>query len=139
MQDSTVSTERKDNMRRFCIEAAFDCQDLKCRDVKVLDVRGLSPVCDYLLMATAASTRQMSSVANSLIEIGQKYDLPPMSPHKRGDMGNRWLALDLIDVIVHLFDEEARMYYDLDGLWGDAKEVKWFEEERPTDAKTSGD
>ena len=118
-------------MLRFCVEAAYECQDLRCRDVKVLDVRGKSPVCDFLLLATATSQRQTGSVGVSLVEIGQKYDLPPMSPHKRSDMGNRWLALDLVDVIVHLFDEEAREYYDLDGLWGDAKEVRWFDEPRP--------
>ncbi|MEL7237895.1 MAG: ribosome silencing factor [Planctomycetota bacterium] len=124
-------TDRQKTTLRFCVEAAYECADLKCTDVKVLDVRGLSPLCDFLLLATATSQRQMGSVAVEVAELAEKFDLPAVSPHKRSDAGNRWLAMDLVDAIVHLFDSEARDYYDLDALWGDAVEIRWFDEPRP--------
>ena len=71
----------------------------------------------------------MRAVAEQVVEAAEPYDLSPMSSFKRSEADDRWIALDLIDVVVHLFDEEARGFYDLDGLWGDTPEVKWFEHE----------
>lgn len=128
-----LSEERKarlERARQFCIEAAQLCADLKCRDVKVLNVTGISPMCDFFLLATGASPRQMRSVAMQLIELADKYDLDAMNPTKRHEGDERWIALDLVDVVAHLFAEDARLFYDLDNLWGDVPEVRWFDEER---------
>lgn len=128
-----LSEERKarlERARQFCVEAAQLCADLKCRDVKVLDVAGVSPMCDYFLLATGASPRQMRSVAEQVKELGEKYDLDAMNPTKRHEGDEQWIAIDLVDVVAHLFAEDARLFYDLDNLWGDVPEVRWSDEKR---------
>ena len=119
------SPERLEQARRFSVEAARLCADLKCRDVRVLDVTGLSPVCDFFVLATAASQRQMKAITRDVSELSLKFDLRPMSGMHRVEPNDRWHAIDLVDVIVHLFSEEARLFYDLDALWGDAPQVDW--------------
>jgi ribosome-associated protein len=113
-----------DGGRRFALEAARLAAATRCHNVAVLDVRGTSPVTDYLVLATGTSARQMKSVADELEEYGDKARSPVLS--RSGDDGtSNWIAIDFFDVVVHLFDQEARMYYDLDGLWGDADKVEW--------------
>jgi ribosome-associated protein len=85
----------------------------------VLDVRGLSPVCDFFVLASGTSARQMRTVADQIIELGEKQNAKPI--HTDGYEGESWVLVDFVDVIVHLFSDEARAYYDLDNLWGDAK------------------
>ena len=121
---------RRDEAVAFAVEAAQLCADLRCRDVKVLDVAGLSPVCDVFLIATGASSRQMVSVAMQVGDLARERDVTSLHSIKRGDGDERWIAIDLIDTVVHLFSDEAREYYDLDHLWGEAREVPWFNAER---------
>ena len=124
--DAPATTpEAADRARRFCVEAARLCSDLKCDNVRVLDVTGKSPVCDFFLLATGSSPRQLRSVAKRVDELADEHDLPSLNSVKRAEGGDRWTALDLVDVVVHLFDDEARDFYDLDGLWSDATEVRW--------------
>jgi ribosome-associated protein len=122
---SAQSPERLEQARRFSIEAARLCADLKCRDVRVLDVTGVSPVCDFFVIATAASHRQMKTITRDVAELSVRFDLRPMTGMHRSEPNDRWHAIDLVDVIVHLFSEEARHFYDLDALWGDAPQVDW--------------
>jgi ribosome-associated protein len=117
--------QRLEQARQFSIEAARLCADLRCRDVRVLDVAGLSPVCDFFVIATAGSARQMKTVVRDVTELSARFDLRPMSGTHRSEPNERWVAIDLVDAIVHLFNEEARLFYDLDNLWGDAQEVSW--------------
>ena len=126
---------RRSNARRFAIEAARACADARCRDVSVLDVTGLSPMCDFLVIATGVSERQMATVAVEVEEVGRQFDLRPLRNQRRAEAGSSWVAIDLIDVMVHVMTEEARGYYDLDNLWGDAPRVEWTrgEEESPAE------
>lgn len=95
----------------------------RCHSVVVLDVRGLSPVTDYFVLATGTSARQMRTVADDIEEMAEKLGHVPTA--RSGYEGSTWLLADFIDVIVHIFSDEARQYYDLDNLWGDAKRVEW--------------
>ena len=88
----------------------------------MLDVKGISPVCDYFVLASGTSTRQMRTVADQIVEIGEKHNSKAI--HTDGYDGESWILVDFVDVIVHLFSDEARAYYDLDNLWGDAKRVE---------------
>lgn len=96
--------------------------DTKCTNVRVLDLRGLSPVCDYFVLATGTSGRQMKSATDDVVEYGAEHGL---NSYGQTGAGENWIALDLVDVVVHVFSHDARMYYDLDNLWGDAKDVEW--------------
>jgi ribosome-associated protein len=91
--------------------------------VVVLDVTGISPVCDFFVLASGTSARQMRTVADEIAELGQKQNFAPIS--EDGTDSATWILVDCVDVIVHIFTDESRHYYDLDGLWGDAKRVEW--------------
>jgi ribosome-associated protein len=93
--------------------------------VVVLDVRGLCPVADFFVIASGTSARQMRTVVDELQELGDARGYSPMG--RSGYDGETWMLLDCVDVLVHVFNETARHYYDLDGLWGDARPVQWQE------------
>ena len=107
----------------FAIKAARLTSDRHCTDVAVLDVRTLSPVCDYLLIATGTSERQMRSLGMELVDLGRANGAAPFS--SAGLEGGTWVLLDFVDVVVHLFNTETRAFYALEMLWGDAPQVSW--------------
>ncbi|MBE0503229.1 MAG: ribosome silencing factor [Desulfuromonadales bacterium] len=94
----------------------------KALNVRILNVRGLSSLTDYLVLASGQSDRQVQAIAES-VRVGLKlhHDLPPMAVE--GVKEGRWVLLDYGDVMVHVFHEPVRDYYDLDGLWREAIEV----------------
>jgi len=115
-----------DDGREFAILAARVAADLRAAGVTVIDLRGLSGVADFFVIGTGTSGRQMHAI---LDRVEEEARLTGRRVFKRADSENSaWLLADYVDVIVHLFDEEHRGYYDLDGLWGDAPRVAW---ERP--------
>lgn len=125
---SEMSPERRQRVEQaieFAKAGATLCADLKCRDVRVLNVAGLSPVCDVLVLATGSSPRQMRTIGVQVEELGEEHGLSSIIGFKRSEANDAWIALDLVDVVVHVFNEESRSFYDLDGLWSDAEEIKW--------------
>ena len=122
--------QRSDAARKFAIDAARLAAHTRCHNVVVLDVTGLSPVTDYFILATGTSPRQMRSVCDELAEFGPTQDYAPLA--QNGTDGESWMLIDFVDVVVHVFSQEARQFYDLDGLWGDAQQVEWREESSPT-------
>ncbi|MGF1635017.1 MAG: ribosome silencing factor [Phycisphaerae bacterium] len=109
--------------RAFAIEAARTAVEDKCHNVRVLDVTHLSPLCDFMVLATGTSGRQMSTVAKDIEDKGHELEFPLR--RSSGRDSESWIAQDYFDVVVHVFGQEARLYYDLDNLWGDAEEVDW--------------
>ena len=112
-----------DEAREFAVAAARIARDNKTENVCVLDLRGLSTLADFFVLGTGTSDRQMHAVLDRVAEhartLGRKcFGLEDST-------GTTWLLADYIDVVIHLFDEEHRAYYDLDGLWGDAPRVDW--------------
>ncbi len=95
----------------------------RCHDVVVLDVSGISPVTDYFVIATGTSPRQMRSVCDEAGDFGDTQNYAPLS--QSGTEGDTWMLIDFVDVVLHVFSQESRTFYDLDGLWGDAKKVDW--------------
>lgn len=96
----------------------------------MLDVRDLSPVTDFFVIATGTSARQMRTVADDIEEMGEQRQFSAM--RRSGYEGESWILTDYVDVIVHVFSDEARQFYDLDNLWGDAKRVEWRDQPAPT-------
>ena len=119
------SGDRTEAARAFAIEAARLAANTRCHEVVVLDVRGICPVADFFVIASGTSARQMRTVIDELQELGDARNYSPMA--RSGYEGETWMLLDCVDVLVHIFDDLARRYYDLDGLWGDAKRVEWQE------------
>lgn len=128
----TTQAQRSETARQFALDAAKLAGATRCHNVVLLDVRGLSPVCDYFVLASGTSARQMRSVADHIIEMGQQQNSKPM--HTDGYDGESWVLVDFVDVIVHLFSDDARAYYDLDNLWGDAKRI-----ELPAETRKAGE
>ena len=97
--------------------------DLKAEQIVVLDLRKLTDVADFFVIASARSQRQMRATAIELLE--QATDLTSRTPSVEGLTEGLWILIDLIDVVVHLFQPAQRDYYDLELLWGDAPRVDW--------------
>jgi ribosome-associated protein len=123
VQTQTKAEDRTTAARQFAVEAARLAASTHCHSVVVLDVRGISPVTDFFILATGTSTRQMRSVADEIAELGQKHTYAPLSTN--GYEGSSWILVDFVDVVLHIFSNDARTYYDLDNLWGDAQRVEW--------------
>ena len=109
--------------RQFAIESARHFAATRCHNVVVMEMGGLSPVTDFMVIGTGTSPRQMRTVCDQLEEIAE-----PKGHHKlsrSGDDSGQWILIDFVDVVCHVFSPDARMYYDLDNLWGDAKRLEW--------------
>jgi ribosome-associated protein len=109
--------------RSLAVEAARAAEQNNCTDIVVLDLRGVSPVTDYFVIATGTSNRQMRSVHDDIIARGQSAGQRVWQV--AGLEAADWIVLDFVDVVVHLFDAEHRRYYDLEMMWGDAPRVRW--------------
>ena len=118
-----ASPERMEAARRFAIEAARLAANTRCHNVVVLEMSGLSPVTDFFVIATGTSPRQMRTVCDQIAELGETRDFAPFQTN--GYEGESWMLLDCIDVVIHMFNENSRQFYDLDNLWGDAKRIEW--------------
>ena len=98
----------------------------RCRDILVLNLKGISPVTDFFVVATGTSSRQMKTVLAKMSDFRRQHkDEVVALGKKEGMESQRWALLDLVDVIVHVFAPDARTYYALELLWGDAPHVDW--------------
>ena len=114
---------RAEDVRAFAVELARLSFNTRCRNVAVLDVRGLSPVTDFMVVATGTSPRQMRTVVDEAEELAASKGYSAIT--RSGYEGESWILVDFVDVVVHVLSDESRVYYDLDNLWGDAKRVDW--------------
>ena len=114
---------RKITARQLAVQAARIAHDRHCEDVVVLDLRGISPITDYFAIFTGTSDRQMAAVADEIADTAAKVGHKAF--HVAGLESGGWVLLDFFDVVVHIFDDEHRRYYDLELIWGDAPRVRW--------------
>ena len=115
--------KRKVTSRRLAIVLARACAENRCRDVVLLDLRRRSPVTDFFVLATGTSGRQIRTVVERAREAARELEQRPLSDE--GAETGWWALLDFFDVVVHVFSQEARQYYDLELLWGDAPHTDW--------------
>ena len=92
--------------------------DLKGRDVVVLDLRGMTDATDWFVVASGTSDTHVRGLADAVTKALQPLGARPH--HAEGLTQGRWVLLDFVDVVVHLFHPEARAFYRLEQLWGDA-------------------
>jgi len=91
-------------------------EDLKAKDVIVLDVRSRTTVTDELIIATGTSTRHVKSIADSVVKACKAFGIPPIGVEGEGSA--EWVLVDLGDYVVHVFQAEMREFYALEKLWG---------------------
>jgi ribosome-associated protein len=125
-QAAVSAFDGEDRARDFAVAAAQTLHDYRCEDVVVFDVRGLSQVTNYLVLATGTSDRQLKSASRYLGDIAREHGAERLGSEK--DEAATWVVLDYIDVVVHLFEPTTRAHYDLEMLWGDADRVNWRRE-----------
>lgn len=91
-------------------------------NIKVIEIDGISEICDYMVIATGSSNTHIKALAD---EVEYQLNESGISvSHIEGYRSNNWILLDYVDVIVHIFTEEAREYYNLERLWKDGKEIE---------------
>lgn len=98
-------------------------------DVMIIDLRGLSSITDYFVIGTAGSEPQIKAVVEQVTADLKERETAPW--HSEGKQSWRWVLLDYVDVVIHVFRDEVRAFYGLERLWGDAPRV-----EVSTDAAT---
>ena len=122
MSDMTIS-------QAIATAAAEAARDKQAADVAVLDVAALLTITDYFVICSVASGPQLKAVTEAVEErIRTELDRRPV--RREGDAEGGWLLLDYIDVVVHVFAQEEREYYDLERLWRDAPRLGWIGSEQ---------
>ncbi len=108
-------TEPKESAHRVA-ELALE---KKAEDVQILDLAGLAAACDYFVVCSGRSEQQVQAIADHISEKMRESGQPAW--HVEGRSHRRWILLDFVDVVAHVFHTETRQYYMLERLWGDAE------------------
>jgi ribosome-associated protein len=93
-------------------------EDKKATDIAVLDVHGVCSFTDCIIIATGMSDRQIKAMAEHIMATFGK----PLG--KEGIEQGRWVLLDYFDVVIHIFQDESRRYYDMESMWYEAKRIR---------------
>lgn len=119
---TTDNTPRSlDDARRV----ARVCDDYRGRDTLILDLTGITPICDYFVITTGTNRRQIHAIADEANRV-----LKESGSSRRGREGydeSSWVVQDYGDVVLHVFAPETREIYDLENLWADAPRIEWEE------------
>jgi ribosome-associated protein len=103
--------------------AARAAADMFAKDVVIIDLKEAVSYTDYFVVASAETERQMRRVVEEVLEKMRDEGYRPRS--RRLDEGSAWVSLDFLDVVVHIFTDEARDYYRLESLWRGAPQERW--------------
>ena len=122
--------KKPDSARELAVAAAEEARENNCEEIVVLDLRGVSPVTDYFVICTGSSDRQMRTVADRIAERGKSIGQRVW--HVDGEDSAEWIVMDFVDVVVHIFDQSHRSYYDLELIWGGAPRI-------PVDSQATAD
>lgn len=131
MTDSPRTSQSRfdSDAERFACHAARLLADSRCENVTALDVRGLSQVTDFIVIAAAGSQRMIRSIAGDLKDLARAEGQSVFRSDGAGD--SEWAVVDLVDVVCHVLTATQRAYYDLESLWGDARRVDWQNRTEP--------
>lgn len=93
-------------------------EDKKATDVAVLDVRGVCSFTDHIIICTGMSDRQIRAMAEHIIEtFGKPFG-------REGVEQGKWVLLDYVDMVIHIFQADVRKYYDMESMWYEAKRIR---------------
>ena len=105
------------------VQLAVDAlEDLKAKDITVIDVRGKTSVTDFMVVASGTSSRHVKSLADNVLEKVKEQGVRPLG--SEGLEGGEWALLDLGDVVVHVMQVATRQFYDLERLWQGAEQSR---------------
>ena len=124
-REEKFATEGEALTYEMAATAARAASEMFARDVVLIDLKGLVSYADYFVIASAETERQTRRIAQEVIERMIEKGHRPRT--KRLDEGTAWISLDFLDVVVHIFTDEARDYYRLESLWRSAPQEHWQE------------
>jgi ribosome-associated protein len=124
-QRKSLEAEAEALTYEMATTAARAANEMFARDTTIVDLRDLVSYTDYFVIASAETERQTRRVAEDVIERMAEAGHRPRS--KRIDEGTTWISLDFLDVVVHIFTDEARDYYRLESLSRSAPQERWGE------------
>ena len=107
---------REQEMVRLACKAM---DDKKAKDIKIIDIHEVSFIADYFVIASGTNQNQVQAMADNAEETLAKAGYEPKQIE--GTRNSNWILMDYGDMIIHIFDEENRLYYDLERIWGDGK------------------
>lgn len=114
--------------RELALAAARAASDKQATDITILDVRNLIVITDFFVIASGGTSRQVRTVVDA-VETGLRA-LGEKPVRREGETEGRWVLLDYVDIVVHVFADEERDYYELERLWRDAPTLEF----EPADA-----
>lgn len=96
-------------------------EEVKGNDIEILDLREIdTAVCDYFVICNGSSNTQVNAIVNSVQKVVSK-EIKDKPWHVEGTDNAEWVLMDYVSIVVHVFQKEIREYYNIEGLWGDAK------------------
>ena len=110
------------NQSKEMARIAYDAlSDKKGEDIKIIDITGVSVLADYFIIATGNSDSQVNALVDNVEEELHKAGYPLKQRECRAN--SSWILLDFGDIIVHVFDKENRLFYDLERIWKDGRNI----------------
>jgi ribosome-associated protein len=116
--------ERETGSDQLVTQIISGIEEVKGQNIEILDLRKIeNTVCDYFIICDGTSNTQVNAIVNSIQKIVSKA-IKEKPWHVEGSDNAEWVLLDYVHVVVHVFQKHIREFYDIEGLWGDAKSVK---------------
>lgn len=111
-----------EKIREMAALAVDALEDKKAEDIRIIDIREVSVVADYFIIASGNNRNQIQAFADEIEERLGKAGYPMKS--SEGYENANWILLDFGDLLIHLFDKENRLFYDLERIWRDGKQIE---------------
>lgn len=105
-------------LRRLVFKVAHLAESKKAIDTEILDITKVADIADYIIIASASNPAQLKAISRHIEETLSEKGMEPT--HKEGKYGTKWYLLDYLDFVVHIIDESAREFYNLEELWHEA-------------------
>ena len=122
--EPTPTIDRQEQSKQRALRAAQIADENRGRNIVILDLREMTSIFDFFVLATGTSRRQIHAMAEEIDHVFKK-ELGDRRLGREGYEDSRWILLDYGDVVVHLFEEETRHYYALEDLWGQAQRIAY--------------
>ena len=107
------------NTKETALMAVNALEDKKAEDIRIIDISDISTIADYFIIADGSNKSQIQAMADNISEVLGRagVNLRQMEGYQNAN----WILMDFQDVIIHIFDRENRLFYDLERIWGDGK------------------
>lgn len=112
-------TKRADEIVKIAYKAL---DDKKAEDIKIIDIADISVIADYFVIANGTNSSQVEAMVNQVTDELAKKNIHP--ERVEGIRSSGWILMDFIDVVIHIFSKEDRLFYDLERIWRDGKTVE---------------